>query len=428
MSQKSQELRVKRAALIQEQHDLTEKTSFAGEAEARWKELDKQQEALRVQIEAVEKTEGLVAEMDKSTHVERTQPTTGFPVAQTREDRNKVIAEKRASKEYGDAFERTIRTGKIASELEELRTYSGLDAQSGVGENIVPIGFQKELEIKMKYFGGMRNVARVINTSAGNTLDWPTMDDTTNTGEWLAEAGTIAQVNPSFAQVQFTSNVADSKQVLVSIQLLQDSAFDVQGLLTDAFAIRLARITNAGYTTGTGTTQPVGLLNGVGSTGIPASNIEYAVGASSNNSSSSYNEVNSIGTDDLGNLIAGLDPSYRQNAKFMATQATFDFLRKVKDGFGRPIWTDSLAAAVPDKIFGYGYQWNADMSGIGATNNSMLFGDFSHYVIRDVGPVTFFVFQELYMASLQRGYVCFLRTDGQLLQPAAFAVLQHRDS
>lgn len=427
------ELQQKRNSLVQEMHDLTEKTSFAGEAQTRWNELDKQQEALKTQIEAVTKSESLRADMAKVTHVETSTPGAiqgERATAQTPEQR---VAEIRGSKEYADAFTSVCRTGKAVGLLAadrvtgqaDLRTYSAMDVTSGsVGDYLVPIGFQKELEVKLKYYGGMRNVCRTINTSTGNTLNWPTFDDTSNTGEWLSAGSTIAQLNPTIGQVAFGSNIADSKQVLVSVPLLQDSAFDVNSFLADAFAIRLSRITNAGYTTGNGSGQPGGLLTGVGSTGI--TNIQYAVGASSNNSTSSYNEVNSIGTDDLSNLITGLDPLYRPNAHFMATQATLDFLRKVKDGFGRPIWEASIDQASPDRIFGYPYQWNADMSGIGASNNSMVFGDFDKYVIRDVGGVTFFVFNETYMAQLQRGFVSFLRTDGQLLQPAAFAVLQHR--
>lgn len=430
MSQKSIELRQQRSKLVAEMHSLTESTSFAGEAEARWNKLDAEQKELLSQVEKLESSEKLVAEMSATNHVERVQPGAETRTDVTpQEQRYAKFREIRGSEAYAKSFDRWLRTGRKDStftQAEELRTYAGLDAQSGVGENIIPIGFQKELETKLKAYGGMRNVCRVINTSTGNTLDWPTMDDTSNTGEWLSEAGTVAQLNPTFSQVQFTSNVADSKQVLVSVQLLQDSAFDVQSLLVDAFGIRLGRITNNGYTVGNGSGQPTGLLNGVGSSGI--TNVVYAAGASSNNSTSSYSEVNSIGTDDLGSLIAELDPAYRPNAKFMALQATFDFLRKVKDGFGRPIWEVSIDQASPDRIFGYPYQWNQDMSGIGATNNSMVFGDFSHYVIRDVGPITAVVFQELYMASLQKGFVSFLRTDGQLLMPAAFAVLQHRDS
>jgi HK97 family phage major capsid protein len=432
MSQKSLELRQKRSALIAEMHDLTEKTSFAGEAEARWNSLDAEQKSLEKQINAIESTEGLRSEMEKVTHVEKTQPGTETREVKltNEEQRAKKYSDLRGSEAYKRSFDNWLRSGRkdsTFSEAAELRTYSGLEASTGVGENIVPIGFQKEVDIKLKAYGGMRRNARIINTSAGNTLQWPIMDDVdTQTGEWTAENGTVGQGNPSFSQVTFTSNVADSKQVLVSVQLLQDSAFDVQSLLTDAFGVRIGRTINNGYTVGNGSGQPNGLIPQL--TSNYSGQQVLANGAASNNSTSSYSEINSVGTDDLGNLIAQLDPAYRPNAKFMANQNTIDFLRKVKDGFGHPMWTSSVASSIPDKIFGYDYDWNQDMATIAATNVSMVFGDFSHYVIRDVGPLTTVVFQELYMASLQKGYLAFLRTDGQLLQGAAFSYLQHRDS
>jgi HK97 family phage major capsid protein len=109
----------------------------------------------------------------------------------------------------------------------------------------------------------------------------------------------------------------------------------------------------------------------------------------------------------------------------MAHQTTLDTFRKQKDGFGRPLWNVSVSEDEPDTIYGYGYQWNQNMDTIAASANSVLFGNFEHYVIRDVGPATFFVFQETYMANLQKGFQAFLRTDGQLLQGAAFSVLEH---
>jgi HK97 family phage major capsid protein len=426
MSQKSIELRQQRNTLVQEMHDLTEKSSFPAEAKARWEELDKQQKDLEVRVTAIEASEKLVADMSKTDHVERTQPNADPAAPASREDRAATLTEKRGSKEYNAAFEQHLRTGRANTFTEELRTYSGLsEYTSGVdGEYLVPIGFQKELEIKLKAYGGMRNVCRTITTSTGNTLNWPTADDTTNSGEWLAEAGTIAQTNPAFGQVQFTSNVCDSKQVLVSVQLLQDSAFDVQSMLVDMFGIRIGRTINSGYTLGNGSGKPVGIVPSVEAYNS-GSQVVTAVGANAtyNPGSTDLNSVNLI--TDLDGLITAVDPAYRPGAKFMAHQATFDAFRKQKDGFGRPLWNVSVSVGEPDTIYGYGYQWNQDMELMGASNYSVLFGNFEHYVIRDVGPATFFVFQETYMASLQRGYISFLRTDGQLLQPAAFSVLQH---
>lgn len=429
MSVKSLELRQQRAKLVAEMHDLTEKTAFVGEAQERWNKLDGEQKALESQISAIEATEKLNTEMreSKNGHKETAQPG-----ADTRSNAQKTpqqrAQELRASEKYTAAFDTMIRTAGrvVAPELEEVRTYAGLEALvgGGNGEYVVPVGFQKELEIKLKQYGGMRNVCRIINTSTGNPLQWPTMDDTSNTGEWLAEAAAVGQVNPSFSRISFTANVASSKQVLVSVQLLQDSAFDVQSLLSDAMGIRIGRKVNNGYTKGNGSGQPNGIVPAVVAYGS-GSQIVTAVGANATNNpgATDLNSVNLI--DDLDALITKVDPAYRPGAKFMAHQTTLDTFRKQKDGFGRPLWNVSVAEDEPDTIYGYGYQWNQDMDTIAATANSVLFGNFEHYVIRDVGPATFFVFQETFMANLQKGYQAFLRTDGQLLQGAAFSVLEH---
>src|SRR4029077_447212 len=162
---------------------------------------------------------------------------------------------------------------------QEARTYSGLQTPTtGDGGGFtVPIGFQRELEIKMKAYGRMRENCRVINTSTGNTLDWPTMDDTGNTGEFVGEANPVTQLNPTFGQIQFAAYLASSKQVLISVQLLQDSAFDLEAELSEAFAIRLGRILNNKYTLGNGTGVPKGLIYAIQNDSVP--NVVTAVGS-----------------------------------------------------------------------------------------------------------------------------------------------------
>jgi HK97 family phage major capsid protein len=151
------------------------------------------------------------------------------------------------------------------------------------------------------------------------------------------------------------------------------------------------------------------------------SNIVNAAG----DTQSGNNDHNSIGVNDLANLIAQLDPAYRPNAIFMAAQSTFDTMRKLKDSLGRPLWEVSIAQGVPDRILGYEYDWNADMASIAASAYSLLFGRFDKYVIRDVLGFTMVRYNELYMPSHQVGFQAYLRTDGQLLQGAAFSILQH---
>jgi HK97 family phage major capsid protein len=50
---------------------------------------------------------------------------------------------------------------------------------------------------------------------------------------------------------------------------------------------------------------------------------------------------------------------------------------------------------------------------------SVLFGDFSYYVIRDVNGIAFQRLNELYAENGQVGFRAYHRTDGKLLNTAA---------
>jgi HK97 family phage major capsid protein len=191
------------------------------------------------------------------------------------------------------------------------------------------------------------------------------------------------------------------------------------------FAIRMSRTSNAAYTIGDGTSTH-GTITGLITALVTATGRSVlAVGANANTGVAGDNDLNTIGTDDLGALIAKVDPAYRLGAAFMGNQSAWDKLRSLKDKYGRPIWSTSLAAGVPDSILGYPYDWNQDMAGIGAGNISMCFGSFDRYVVRRVLGFTFVRFNELYMTNYQRAYQAFMRVDAKLLQPAAFSYLIH---
>jgi HK97 family phage major capsid protein len=273
----------------------------------------------------------------------------------------------------------------------------------------------------MKAYGRMRVVCRILNTSTGNLLDWPTLDDTSQEGEFLAEQSPVTQVNPTFGQVQFQSFLASSKQVKVSVQLLQDSAFDLEGVLSEAFAIRIGRAVNKKYTNGTGSSEPQGLVYAIQNDPVP--NVVNAIGSNSNDGITGNTEANSVGTDDVDNLIAAVDPLYRGGSTFMMHYKTLDWFRKLKDKYGRPIWSASLASGEPDRIYGFPYEWNVDMDQIGAGKYPILFGNFSKHVIRDCGGFTLTRYNELFMGTHEVGFQAWLRTDSRRLQASAFSLL-----
>ena len=122
-------------------------------------------------------------------------------------------------------------------------------------------------------------------------------------------------------------------------------------------------------------------------------------GSFTNTNDSGDTEANSVGSDDLDALIAGIDVLYRPGAKFMMHVKTIDKLRGLKDRYGHPLWAAGLSSAAPDTILGYPYEWN------------------------NVGGVTMVRYNELYMPNHQIGFQAFLRTDSRRLQQSAFALL-----
>jgi HK97 family phage major capsid protein len=249
------------------------------------------------------------------------------------------------------------------------------------------------------------------------------MDDTANAGSWLAEAAPVNQTNPTFSNITLGANLLSSDAVLISVQLLQDSAFSMESELAQAFGVRLGRGTSAAYTLGSGSGQPMGLIPALTAAGGRA---VTCLGANSNSGNAGDTDLNSVGTDDFANLIAKVDVSYRQGyeCSFLANQATLDAQRNRKDKYGRPVWEVSLAQGDPDRIFGFSYGYDNSLPVVGANAVGVIvFGAFKKYIIRDVLGMTVVRYNELYMPNHQIGFEAFLRTDGQLLQPKAFSML-----
>jgi HK97 family phage major capsid protein len=408
---KALELRQERYAISLKMNEALEKNNMS-----EWKRLDGLQEELRTRIMATERTSELNTYMNRVDNAEL--PNVG-------DDYGRSLTptqQRRSTPQYRAEFDHFIRTGERGVELRAIGDQGGAN-----GATLVPQGFEAELEIAMKYWGGVGNICRTISTDTGNPLPWPKMDDTSNTAEWLTEGEgtTTSGADPTFSNLTFGANLLSSKQVKYSVQLEQDSAFDILGMLTQAFGERLGRTLDTAYWTGDGSDVPVtGLLTAL----IAAGNRSVlAVGANANDGVST--DLNSIGTDDFSSLISALDRAYQKPTnQFIFNQTTQNALRKLKDKYGRPVWEVSLGQGEPDKIFGYNYTIDNAVSNIGAGNISAAFGDFSKYVVRRVLGTTVVLFRELYMTNYQRAAQAFMRVDAKCLQPNAFSYLIHPDS
>jgi len=368
-------MRERRAALAAQALEVAE--SNPTKFEAVMKDVD----ALAATIERLERSEKLDAEL---------RATVRPPLESIgSENRNsKTAAEHRA------AFDRFVRTGDNS----ELRTYSPM-SDASQGAYLVPQGFQYELEQALKTYGGMFQVARILPTPTGNTLLWPTSNDTAVLGEQIAENTPVSQANPSISNVQLNAWKYSTKMVNVSNELLQDSAFDIDGYLRELFVARLGRILNQRFTIGAGTTEPVGIAG-------------TSVGATAGPTATNAGQVS---YDDLVELEHSVDPAYRQGAKFMLHDSTLKVIKKLKDAQGHPLWVSGVAYKSPDTILGYEYVINQDMPAIGTGNKQILFGALNKYIIRSVKELAIVRLNERYAELGQTAFIGFARYDGALI-------------
>jgi HK97 family phage major capsid protein len=250
----------------------------------------------------------------------------------------------------------------------------------------------------------MRSLAQVITTEGGNSLNYPTSDGTAEVGEIVAENAAASAGDVTFGTVAVNPYKYSSKKIALPLELIQDSAIDVVAFVVDRLATRLGRITNTHYTTGTGSSQPFGIMarTSAGKTGLSGQTLTVIY-------------------DDLVDLKHSINRAYRPGASWMMNDLSVAIVSKIKETTGRPIWEPSLVAGSADRLLGFPVVSNDDVAVMAANAKSISFGDFSKYIVRDVaGSVLMRRFDDSAFAlNGQVGFCGWMRTGGNLTDTAA---------
>lgn len=398
------ELRAKRSAIAQE---IKAQLDASSSAEKRWEPADQEKyDARMLEIDAIDKElSNIQAYLDKFSEEHEKHAAQEHFNSQTKPKDNAARSlyakylrggDKVMSAEDWLIIRNTLSTGTSSQ--------GGYTVQSEIATTLIEA---------LKAYGGMREAATVLSTEMGNPLSFPTSDGTSEVGELIAENTTATAADPTFGTVSLSVYKFSSKIVAVPFELLQDSQIDVESFVNTRLIERLGRITNTYFTTGSGSAEPRGAVTGstagkVGTTG----------------------QTLTVISDDLIDLIHSVDPAYRQNGcRFMMNDASLKVIRKLKDTAGRPIYMpgyDGLSGPMPDSILGYGVTINQDIAVMAANAKSILFGDFSKYVIRDVMGATLFRFDDsAYIKLGQIGFLMWMRAGGNLLDTAAIKYYQN---
>ena len=401
-------LREKRANIWEQMKALNERAEaenrdLSGEEKASYDRMEAELDELGNRIERDEKLSARSHEFDRDA----APAAPVAPIALERDD-------------YSAAFAAYIRNEPMSYEQQKA-LQGGFDSSiknaAGVGTGAaggytVPPEFRDKFIETQKWYGPMLQEAEVIYTDSGANLQWPTNDDTANVGAILAENSQVTEQDVTFGTASIDSYMYTSKLVRASLQFLQDNAINADSWLAERLGVRVGRILNQHFTTGTGTAQPDGLVTGA------------TVGATS---TGSFATTGGISYDSLIDLVESLDPAHGggPGLKFMAHQTARKAIRKIKDSQGRPLWEPSLQVGQPDTLLGYGLVLNNDMPAMAQSSKSLGFGNIrAAYVIRIVKGLTVLRLTERYADYLQVGFLGFERADGTLQDSSAFKVHQ----
>lgn len=350
----------------------------------------------------------------RARHAAWTTPLNPGRPAEGREDA--AVAERRAQ------WHTWLRTNDTRLERESRALVKGTDSAGGY---LVPDEFRDKLVECVKSYGGFLSNVEEVTSSDGRKWLWPTITDETggnpNEAAIVAESAAFAGgADPVFGEnsldvFKYTTTGAGNNPVRVSVELLQDSAVDMDALLRRLFGRRIGRKEARDAVVGTGSGQPKGILNGTPDFSLTTSN--------------SWDGTNN-GYGDLITIAETLlDEEYLNNAKWLMNRTTYAQLLSLTDANDRPLIMPS-DAGIGDGVGRartlLGYPVIIDNAAPNAANdvNFMAFGDFREaYVWRRVNQVE--VIQDPYTrkSNGEVEFVAWERAGGTVQNRCAYVII-----
>jgi HK97 family phage major capsid protein len=349
------------------------------------------------------------------------------------------------------AFTRYLRTGDTSG-LQTRADGTGFstapnDAGLSAGSNgdyagyLVPQGFWANLQVAQKAYGGIANDFKEVVTDSGNPMPWPTIDPTGVSASLLGASSELTQLSVTqpynFGQGMLNAWTIYGGPYLASLQLVQDSAFDVDEFVAARAGEAIGRKVASLAVSGTGSGQPLGLITALAAKGASsgASGGYVALGTATdvpifgNYSSPSTTELvgNVLAPATLVKMVQAVDPAYYTGAKFYMNATQAWNLRTVTDGNGRPI-IDFMNGFDADTVTGPDYNSNAPIARLlgfpvvvdnnipnltASTVGGPVFGNLSPAMVyRKVrSGATLMRLNERYADYLAVGYLAFWRFD-----------------
>ena len=236
--------------------------------------------------------------------------------------------------------------------------------------NTVGQSFYDQVFGVARLIGPMLNTSEVINTASGETLVIPTV--TAYSSPAITAAGSaISESNPTFSSLSLGAFKLGAL-VTISNELLADAGFDINSYIAQQLGESLGYQANSLLTTGTGTVQPTGVSTSAGS---------VVTGGTGVSGVATFENLVDLqfGIADGARVLPGLG--------WMMSKTGIAAARKMKDGAGNYIWTDSAVPGQAATLLGSPVYENPAIAATGVGAKSVLYGHLPSYKVRVAGGI-----------------------------------------
>ncbi len=329
------------------------------------------------------------------------------------------------AKDLDTEFRSYLKTGARGPLLEAR---AAGEATNSAGGYLIPPGWWQRLQVAQKAFGGTSNDFEQVETASGQPMTWATVNPTAIVGTLLAENTQVSTQDYAFGQGSLGAYMYTSGVQLVSIQLANDSAFDIDKFVSARVGESLGRANAQVAISGTGSSQPLGIntaLAATASTGTAGGAISQVGGYLTlatagvvKNFAGSTTELasNTLNPTTIISMIASVDPAYRDmGAKFYLNDNQALGLRGQVDANGRPLLNlqDGLTEGAVGTLFGYPVKIDQNIPNLAAsTTGGPIFGHLNSAMVRrTVTQSGLLRLTERYADYLQIGFIGFERFD-----------------
>jgi HK97 family phage major capsid protein len=252
---------------------------------------------------------------------------------------------------------RAIATGEIRGHefTRELRAL--VPSTNTVGQSFLDQVFEIA-----QLVGPMLTVSEVFNTTSGENLVIPTVTATSTSGS-VAAAGTISESNPTFSSITLGAEKYGAL-VQVAQELVTDAGFNITSYIAQQLGTSLGLQANSVLTTKLSAAAGSVVTGGTGVAGA-----------------ASYENLIDLvyGIADGARVLPGLG--------FQMSKSGIAAARKLKDGAGNYIWTNSAVPGQPATLLGYPVYENPNVAAVATGAKSVLFGHLPSFKVRVAGGI-----------------------------------------